>query len=248
MVDDRSGLRRRARLRLRGGRRPLAGAGPSVEVPAVRSARGLAHDRRDRLRLDGSALDGSAAAGQCAVRAAHRDVHTGGHPPLGDRQARPPGRSGGRRCRADAGELVQRFAHGWGYDGVLWFAVDESYGGPRAYQAFVDACHQRGLAVVQDVVYNHLGPSGNHLPRYRAVPARCQHEHLGRIDQPRRARGASLHHRQRGHVAARLPRRWVAARRGARARRRLADAHPARAGRRSRGGRSIRAATALPDR
>lgn len=53
--------------------------------------------------------------------------------------------------------------HGWGYDGVAWFAVHEPYGGPRAYQRFVDACHAHGLAVVQDVVYNHLGPSGNYL-------------------------------------------------------------------------------------
>jgi maltooligosyltrehalose trehalohydrolase len=57
-------------------------------------------------------------------------------------------------------------AHNWGYDGVLWFAVDHTYGGPRAYQRFVDACHALGLAVVQDVVYNHLGPSGNVLPRF----------------------------------------------------------------------------------
>ncbi len=56
--------------------------------------------------------------------------------------------------------------HNWGYDGVLWFAVQESYGGPRAYQRFVDACHQRGIAVIQDVVYNHLGKAGNYLPRY----------------------------------------------------------------------------------
>jgi maltooligosyltrehalose trehalohydrolase len=55
-------------------------------------------------------------------------------------------------------------AHGWGYDGVLWYAVHEPYGGPAAYQRFVDACHARGIAVVQDVVYNHLGPSGNYLP------------------------------------------------------------------------------------
>ena len=54
--------------------------------------------------------------------------------------------------------------HGWGYDGTAWFAVHEPYGGPAAYQRFVDACHQRGLGVVQDVVYNHLGPSGNYLP------------------------------------------------------------------------------------
>jgi maltooligosyltrehalose trehalohydrolase len=56
--------------------------------------------------------------------------------------------------------------HNWGYDGVLWYAVDETYGGPIAYQRFVDACHARGLAVIQDVVYNHLGPSGNYLPRF----------------------------------------------------------------------------------
>ncbi|HEX8487510.1 MAG TPA: malto-oligosyltrehalose trehalohydrolase [Propionibacteriaceae bacterium] len=56
--------------------------------------------------------------------------------------------------------------HNWGYDGVLWYAVHEEYGGPQAYQQFVDACHQRGLGVIQDVVYNHLGPSGNYLPLY----------------------------------------------------------------------------------
>jgi maltooligosyltrehalose trehalohydrolase len=54
----------------------------------------------------------------------------------------------------------------WGYDGVDWFAVQESYGGPPAYQRFVDACHGVGLGVVQDVVYNHLGPSGNYLPLF----------------------------------------------------------------------------------
>ena len=56
--------------------------------------------------------------------------------------------------------------HNWGYDGVLWYSVQETYGGPEAYQRFVDACHARGLGVIQDVVYNHLGPSGNYLPQY----------------------------------------------------------------------------------
>ncbi len=54
----------------------------------------------------------------------------------------------------------------WGYDGVLWYAVHEAYGGPAAYQRFVDAAHAAGLAVIQDVVYNHLGPSGNYLPEF----------------------------------------------------------------------------------
>ena len=56
--------------------------------------------------------------------------------------------------------------HNWGYDGVLWYTVHEGYGGPAAYQRFVGACHEAGLAVIQDVVYNHLGPSGNYLPAY----------------------------------------------------------------------------------
>src|SRR5215212_2692290 len=56
--------------------------------------------------------------------------------------------------------------HNWGYDGVLWYAIHEGYGGPLAYMQFVDACHQAGLAVIQDVVYNHLGPSGNYLPKF----------------------------------------------------------------------------------
>lgn len=56
--------------------------------------------------------------------------------------------------------------HNWGYDGVAWFAVHEPYGGPAGYRAFVDACHRKGLAVIQDVVYNHLGASGNYLPEF----------------------------------------------------------------------------------
>ncbi|NMM35076.1 MAG: malto-oligosyltrehalose trehalohydrolase, partial [Phycicoccus sp.] len=54
----------------------------------------------------------------------------------------------------------------WGYDGVLWYAVHEAYGGPDGLKRLVDACHARGLAVVLDVVYNHLGASGNYLPRF----------------------------------------------------------------------------------
>jgi maltooligosyltrehalose trehalohydrolase len=56
--------------------------------------------------------------------------------------------------------------HNWGYDGVLWSAVHEAYGGPSGYQRFVDGCHAAGLGVIQDVVYNHLGPSGNYLPLF----------------------------------------------------------------------------------
>ena len=51
----------------------------------------------------------------------------------------------------------------WGYDGVLPFAVQDSYGGPEGLRRFVDAAHGRGIAVVLDVVHNHFGPEGNHL-------------------------------------------------------------------------------------
>jgi maltooligosyltrehalose trehalohydrolase len=51
----------------------------------------------------------------------------------------------------------------WGYDGVDLFAPDASYGGPEGLRRLVDAAHARGLAVILDVVYNHLGPEGNYL-------------------------------------------------------------------------------------
>jgi maltooligosyltrehalose trehalohydrolase len=51
----------------------------------------------------------------------------------------------------------------WGYDGVDLFAPSCAYGGPQALRRLVDAAHLRGLAVIQDVVYNHLGPDGNYL-------------------------------------------------------------------------------------
>lgn len=50
----------------------------------------------------------------------------------------------------------------WGYDGVFPFAVQNSYGGPNALQHLVNACHSKGLAVILDVVYNHVGPEDNH--------------------------------------------------------------------------------------
>lgn len=54
----------------------------------------------------------------------------------------------------------------WGYDGVYPYAVQNSYGGPEALQRFVDAAHGNGLAVILDVVYNHLGPEGNYFAKF----------------------------------------------------------------------------------
>ncbi|MEV7806463.1 malto-oligosyltrehalose trehalohydrolase [Microbispora sp. NPDC088329] len=54
----------------------------------------------------------------------------------------------------------------WGYDGVELYAVFEEYGGPDGLKSLVNACHRAGLGVILDVVYNHLGPSGNYLAKF----------------------------------------------------------------------------------
>jgi len=54
----------------------------------------------------------------------------------------------------------------WGYDGVLQYAPDSSYGRPEDFKALIDAAHARGLMVLLDVVYNHFGPEGNYLSLY----------------------------------------------------------------------------------
>ncbi len=54
----------------------------------------------------------------------------------------------------------------WGYDGTFPFAPHNTYGGPRGLKTLVNACHEQGLAVILDVVYNHLGPEGNYLANF----------------------------------------------------------------------------------
>lgn len=57
-------------------------------------------------------------------------------------------------------------ARNWGYDGVYPFCVQDTYGGVAGFKRFIDAAHSRGLSVLLDVVYNHLGPEGNYFPRF----------------------------------------------------------------------------------
>jgi maltooligosyltrehalose trehalohydrolase len=57
-------------------------------------------------------------------------------------------------------------SRGWGYDGVGLFAPHHAYGGPDGLRRLVDAAHARGIGVLMDVVYNHLGPAGNYLPEF----------------------------------------------------------------------------------
>jgi len=63
---------------------------------------------------------------------------------------------------------VARFSgsRNWGYDGVYPFAVQDSYGGAAGLMELVDACHEKGFAVLLDVVYNHFGPEGNYVSKF----------------------------------------------------------------------------------
>jgi malto-oligosyltrehalose trehalohydrolase len=141
-------------------------------VPDPRSRR-LPDGVHGRSRTyDASAFDWSDGAwtGRQLAGAIIYELHIGTFTPEGTLDAAIGKLEHLRSIGVDLVELMPVNAfngeHGWGYDGVAWFAVHEPYGGPAAYQRFVDACHAAGLGVIQDVVYNHLGPSGNYLPMF----------------------------------------------------------------------------------
>jgi maltooligosyltrehalose trehalohydrolase len=95
------------------------------------------------------------------------ELHVGTYSEAGTFEALVPHLDGLRDLGVTAIELmpVAQFpgSRNWGYDGVYPYAVQASYGGPEGLRRLVDACHARGLAVLLDVVYNHLGPEGNYL-------------------------------------------------------------------------------------
>jgi maltooligosyltrehalose trehalohydrolase len=98
------------------------------------------------------------------------ELHVGTFSPEGTFDAVIPRLSELARLGVTAVELmpVGQFpgSRNWGYDGVGLFAAQDSYGGPEGLKRLVDACHRAGLAVVLDVVYNHLGPEGNYLAEF----------------------------------------------------------------------------------
>ena len=230
------------------GRRPGAAAGPSRRAWQPHGVHGASrvYDHA-RFAWTDACWRGVALPGSVVYELHVGDLHRRGDAGRGARAARPPGRAGGRPGRADAGGAFPG-RHGWGYDGVHLFAVHEPYGGPDALKRFVDACHARGLGVVLDVVYNHLGPSGNYLPRFGPYFTGQHETPWGtgiNLDDDGRRRGAALGHRQRADVAARLPPRRAAAGRRARPGRRLAGA-PA-GGAVARGRRALRRRTPAAD-
>jgi maltooligosyltrehalose trehalohydrolase len=108
--------------------------------------------------------------------------------------------------------------HGWGYDGVGLWAVHEPYGGPDGLKRLVDACHARRLAVLLDVVYNHLGV-GNSLADFGPYFTDAHVTPWGpaiNLDQPGADGAPGVHHLECADVAARLPRRRLAPGRRAR--------------------------------
>jgi maltooligosyltrehalose trehalohydrolase len=98
------------------------------------------------------------------------ELHVGTFTPEGTFEAVIPHLDGLAELGVTAIEImpVAQFPgeRNWGYDGAYPFAVQDSYGGPEGLRKLVDAAHVRGLGVVLDVVYNHLGPEGNYLGQY----------------------------------------------------------------------------------
>ena len=98
------------------------------------------------------------------------ELHVGTYTAAGTFEAIIPRLPGLRDLGITALELmpVAQFPgdRNWGYDSVYPYAVQNSYGGPGGLQKLVNACHGQGLAVILDVVYNHLGPEGNYLRNF----------------------------------------------------------------------------------
>jgi maltooligosyltrehalose trehalohydrolase len=95
------------------------------------------------------------------------ELHVGTFTPEGTFEAMIPHLSELKELGINAIEImpVSQFPgeRNWGYDGVYPFAVQNSYGGPEGFKKLINACHQQGISVILDVVYNHLGPEGNYF-------------------------------------------------------------------------------------
>ena len=165
VVAGRAGAGGRDRLRLSPRRLRAGAARPEVASPAARRARASRTFDPTAFEWTDQHWTGRQLPGRCSTSCTSA--------PSPPRARSTPPSSKLDHLVALGVDLVELLpvnafngTHNWGYDGVLWSAVHEEYGGPAAYQRFVDAAHAAGLGVVQDVVYNHLGPSGNYLPLF----------------------------------------------------------------------------------
>lgn len=144
--------------------------GPSLPDPRARS---LPHGVEGPAEVvDDAAFDWSDAGwhGRPLGGAVLYEAHVGTFSPSGTFDGMVERLPGLVELGVDVVELmpVHSFPgrHGWGYDSVGLFAPHAPYGGVDGLRRLVDAAHGLGLAVILDVVYNHLGPSGNHLPSF----------------------------------------------------------------------------------
>ena len=145
-------------------------------VHGLSARRSTPRRTRGRTRLDGTPARRAASSTSCtSARSRPRARST--PPSTGSTTSSTSASTSSSCCRSTPSTAT----HNWGYDGVLWYAVHEPYGGPAAYQRFVDACHARGLAVDPG---RRLQPprSERQLPaRVRPVPARRSRQHVGRV-------------------------------------------------------------------
>ncbi|MXP21150.1 malto-oligosyltrehalose trehalohydrolase [Gordonia sp. HNM0687] len=145
------------------------GGAPVPDPRAVRLPEGV-HAAAALHRLDDSAWTDQDWAGLDLRGAVLYELHIGTFTPEGTFDSAIERLPHLVELGVDAVEVMPVNAfngpYGWGYDGVAWYAVHEPYGGPDGFARFVDACHAHGLGVVLDVVYNHLGPSGNYLAEF----------------------------------------------------------------------------------
>jgi maltooligosyltrehalose trehalohydrolase len=112
------------------------------------------------------------------------ELHTGTFPPEGTFESIIPRLPYLRDLGISAIEImpVAEFPgnRNWGYDGSGLYPPQSSYGGPIGLKNLVDACHRHGLAIVMDVVYNHLGPEGNYLPEFAPCFTDAHHTPWGK--------------------------------------------------------------------
>ncbi len=138
--------------------------------PASRFQPAGVHGPSQAIDLDNFKWTDSSWKGLPLEESVFYELHVGTYTPEGTFEALIPHLAGLRDLGITTIELmpVAQFPGGrnWGYDGVQPFAPQNSYGGPRGLQKFVDAAHAHGLAVALDVVYNHIGPEGNYLREF----------------------------------------------------------------------------------
>ncbi len=137
--------------------------------PAARLQRGSIHGPSTVVDLAYPWTD-SEWRGARADALVFYELHVGTFTPEGTFDAVVPRLAGLKELGVTAVQLMPVAMwdgpRGWGYDGALLYAPHAAYGPPRALQRLVDACHAHGLAAFLDVVYNHLGPSGNYLREF----------------------------------------------------------------------------------